>query len=336
MRVLKKGNLLTLVFASIGMIVLILDGKTAVYGIQSGIEICLRTLIPSLFPFFVISGLITTSIMGRAVAPLGMIGRVCRIPAGSESLLAVGMLGGYPVGAKNVSDAHCEKLLSTEDAQRMAVFCNNAGPSFLFGILGPLFPDMRWVWILWVIQILSAIATGMLLPGGSVRRISLQPREPVSMTDVLSRSLKSMAFVCGWVTMFRMVLEFLNRWILWLFPLPVQVLLTGLLELSNGCIRLQQIENIPLRFFLASMMLSMGGICILMQTKSVFENLDIKNYLKGKLLHAVVSLILSTAAIPLLVENTPAYRYFALLLAGLFVAVLSVFSRKRKKEVAIQ
>lgn len=333
---MKKGNLLTLTAASLGLLVLILDGKTAVYGIQCGIDICLRTLIPSLFPFFVISAFITSSLLGQAVAPLRMIGRICRIPAGSESLLAVGILGGYPVGAKNVSDARRERLLSAEDAQRMAVFCNNAGPSFLFGILGPLFPNSRWVWLLWAVQILSAILTGMLLPGGSVKSISMEQQKAASITGVLGRSLKSIALVCGWVTLFRMILEFLNRWIFWLFPLPLRVLLTGLLELSNGCIGLHQIGEEALRFLLASVMLSMGGLCILMQTKSVFQELDMKAYLRGKLLQCAISMLLSLAAVPLLTESDSAYRFISLLFVGLTVAVLCQFSRKRKKEVAIQ
>lgn len=332
---MKKGNLLTLIVASAGMLVLILDGKTAVYGIQCGIEICLRTLIPSLFPFFIISGLITTSLLGQAVALFRFIGRICRIPEGSESLLAVGILGGYPVGAKNVSDAHAQKQLPLKDAQRMVVFCNNAGPSFLFGILGQLFSDIRWVWVLWVIQILSAILTGMLLPGENTKMLTLQVKDTTNISDVLNRSLKSMAAVCGWVTVFRMVLEFLNRWILWIFPLPVQVLLTGLLELSNGCLLLQQIGHEPLRFLLASIMLSMGGICVLMQTKSVFHHLDTKTYLSGKLLQCAIGIILSVAALPLLSETTLFGKYSVLLFASLFAFILIVFSRKRKKEVAI-
>lgn len=330
---MKKGNLLTLLFASIGMLVLIFDGKTAVSGIQYGIDICLRTLIPSLFPFFVISGLITASVIGQPVGFLRSIGRTCRIPEGSESLLAVGILGGYPVGAKNVCDAYSKGQLSPDDAQRMAIFCNNAGPSFLFGILGPFFPDRLWVWVLWFIQILSALLTGMLLPGGSGRRIPPASQNAISISEVLNRSLKSMASVCGWVTLFRMILEFLNRWILWLFPTPIQVLLTGILELSNGCICLQSIDQTPLRFLLASVMLSVGGVCVLMQTKSVFPDLNMKIYLRGKLLQCAISIILSVVSVLMFTADIP--NYVLLILAAIFISLPFVASRKRKKEVAI-
>ena len=331
---MKKGNLLTLLFASVGMLVLIFDGKTAVAGIQNGIEICLRTLIPSLFPFFVISGLITSSVAGQPFPLLRPLGRICRIPEGSESLLAVGTLGGYPVGAKNISDAVSRKQLSKTDAQRMAVFCNCAGPSFLFGILGPLFPDTWWVWALWLIQILSAILTGILLPGRRGKSVNCQGQDPASLSEILNRSMKSMAAVCGWVTLFRMVLEFLDRWFLWLLPISAQVLLTGLLELSNGCISLSRIQSPALRFFLASVMLSLGGLCVLMQTKCVFRELDLKRYLWGKLIQSGICCILTAAVIPLLTQAASVVGSIGIITA-LAVAPILLFSRKRKKEVAI-
>lgn len=335
-RPLKKGNLLTLCFASIGMLVLILDGKTAISGIQRGIDICLRTLIPSLFPFFVLSGMITGSVIGHTVAPLRLIGKICRIPAGSESLLAVGFLGGYPIGAKNVSDAYTRNQLTREDALRMAVFCNNAGPSFIFGVLGPLFSDMRWVWMLWLIQIVSAVITGILIPGEGSGKTVLSAQEAVTLPDTLYGAVKSMAMVSGWVILFRMLLEFLNRWILWILPSPAQVLFTGFLELANGCIRLQEIENEPLRFLFASILLSMGGICIWMQTKSVFRDMHSKTYFFGKLLQSLVSLCLSAAAVPLLCESVQFSPIFAFGFVSVLILIPALNAGKRKKEVAIQ
>ena len=48
------------------MLALILDGRTAIDGARQGIELCLRTVIPSLFPFFVLSILLTSSLLGMA------------------------------------------------------------------------------------------------------------------------------------------------------------------------------------------------------------------------------------------------------------------------------
>ena len=39
--------------AAVGLLVLIFDSSLAIQGAREGVELCLRTVIPSLFPFFV-------------------------------------------------------------------------------------------------------------------------------------------------------------------------------------------------------------------------------------------------------------------------------------------
>ena len=69
--------------ALLGMILLILDGKTAVAGAQEGITLCLKTVIPSLFPFFILSAVV---IQSGNVPGLGGIRRVFGLAEGMESL----------------------------------------------------------------------------------------------------------------------------------------------------------------------------------------------------------------------------------------------------------
>ena len=51
--------------SAIGMMMLILDSKTALQGAANGIELCFRTLIPSLYPFFVLSILLTSALSAK-------------------------------------------------------------------------------------------------------------------------------------------------------------------------------------------------------------------------------------------------------------------------------
>jgi len=89
-----------------------------------------------------------------------------------------------------------------------------------------------------------------------------------------------------------MVLTFMERWFLWMFSPTLQVIVSGFLELSNGCIRLAEIESEGLRFLLAAAFLSFGGICVTLQTASVAEGLSMKLYFPGKLLHCSISILL--------------------------------------------
>lgn len=321
--------------AALGMLVLILDTQTAIAGVRSGIELCLRTLIPSLFPFFILSILLTGNLLGSRIKLLRPIGRLCGIPEGAESLLAVGFLGGYPVGAQNVALACRSGSLSKSDAERMLAFCSNAGPSFLFGIVGAAF-DSPWIpWALWGIHIGSALLVAMAVRPGSFGNAIKMPSKTVTLSGALHQALTVMAQVCGWVIVFRMILTYLDRWFLWLLPEEAKIILTGILELSNGCVQLRSLENEGLRFITASVILALGGLCVCFQTSSVVDSLSLKYYFPGKLLQAAVSFLLAfviqliSAAQRCVV--CPAY----IVLVLLFALIVVQFLRKTQNSSSI-
>ena len=288
---MKQPRILTGLGASLGMLILILDGKTALNGARMGIELCLRTVIPSLFPFFVLSIVLTGALLGQEIKVLRPLGQFYSLPKGAEALLIPAILGGYPAGAQSISQSYQAGLLDRQEAERLLMFCSNAGPAFLFGMLGPMFPKGWMVWLLWGIHILSALLVSRLTPG-SDKQASIRPGSPVSLSSALWSAMKILGQVCGWVVLFRVVLAFLERWVLWLFPKEFAIFLSGLLELSNGCCALIQVESIPLRFLFASIFLGWGGFCVAMQTASVTVGLSLLPYLTGKVAQTLFSLLL--------------------------------------------
>lgn len=283
---------ITGICAGIAMMILIMDGETALSGASAGMDLCLKTVIPSLFPFLFLSALLTNALWCGQAPWVEKIGRKLGIPAGAESILISAMLGGYPAGAQAIGTAFQAKSLEKEDAHHLLTFCSNAGPAFLFGMTAAMFPEKTAVWALWVIQILSAALTAVTGRHLPVHPAALSVETP-SSSDLLIRTLRIMAAICGWVLLFRMVSVFLKKWILFLFPMEVQVLITGLLELSNGCCSLILIDDVSLRFVICSGILSFGGLCVTMQTLSVIGGLSPKPYLTGKLRQTCFSVILS-------------------------------------------
>lgn len=286
-------RLWTSLLSAIGLIMLILDAKTALLGASEGITLCIQTVIPSLLPFFVLSILLTSSVSGTSFRILKPIAKLCGIPNGSQSAFLVGILGGYPTGAHSVAQAYEAGAITKQEAIRMLPFCNLAGPAFLFGIVSGKFTNPHISWILWEIHIASALFVGMVLPGKSGRITKVKLSQTVSVTQALQKSIRIMASVCGWIVVFRIMIAFLNRWILWLFPAWVQVAVAGILELSNGCCDLGRIPSEGLRMVLASGLLAFGGICVTMQTASVTGHLPLGTYFCGKLLQCLFSLLLS-------------------------------------------
>ena len=279
--------------AAVGFAVLILDSRTGLLAARDGIALCAGTLIPSMFPFFVLSMVLTSSLAGKPIKALRPLGKLCRIPSGAESLLAIGLLGGYPVGAQNVLSAHRQGALSETDAMRMAVFCNNAGPAFLFGYLGSLFDDAIYPWIIWGIHITSALILGWVLPGGTENTSRTAASPPLSLSQALNRSIRVMAQVCGWVVLFRVLIGFLDRWLFWAVGDVPKSILAGFLELSNGCILLASLPSNGMRMVLASTILGFGGLCVLLQTHSIAGSFNIPMYLPGKVFQGCISFLLA-------------------------------------------
>lgn len=310
-------KMITTLFAALGMLVLILDGETALAGASAGVELCLKTVIPSLFPFLFLCSLMTETLWGERFPILMQIGKMTGIPKGAESLLIVASLGGYPAGAQTIGQAYRENRLSRTDAEHLLTFCSNAGPAFLFGMIAQQFPEKKTPWLLLIIHLFSALVTGILLPCGDKQQASLSPKT-ASASQYLAQCVRTMGVICGWIILFRILTDFMTRWIFWYFSEDVQVILSGFLELSNGCCMLSQIQDASLRFLICSGFLSFGGLCITMQTTSVIGGLSLKPYLQGKLLQTLFSLLLSAFYLNL------GLKELLLLCTGILFAIAAV------------
>lgn len=325
------------IFAGVGMMVLILDSKTAIDGATQAVTLCLTTVIPSLFPFFVLANLLTDSFSGTQNFLLRPLGRLLGLPLGAEGIFITGLLGGYPTGAQAVARAWENGSISEYDARRMLSFCSNAGPAFLFGILGSKFSGMHTVWLIWGIHILSAVLTARISYGTPERSYAWYSVAHTDLSDALKRAVTSTSLICGWIILFRVLMSFCSRWFLWLLPQNVQVAVYGALELAGGCCSLDAVTNEGLRFVLASAMVSFGGVCVAMQTASVTGKLGTKTYWTGKLLQSSISVCVAYFTQLFLFLADQRFTLPRLLVIGgvLSLSLCILLSRKQQKATSI-
>lgn len=334
-----KHRLLTAGLTGLGMLVLILDAKTALFGAAEGVSLCVKTVIPSLFPFLFLSILLTGALNGLSFPALRPLCRLLKIQPEAASIYLVGLLGGYPAGAQSISIACKRGQLSPADARRMMAFCNNAGPAFLFGI-GVVIFDAVWpCFLLWGIQILSSVMVAMAIPKEEQGHFSSAQLSPVSLSQAMKQSLESMALICGWVILFRVLLTFLQRWFLWLLPAWGQILIAGLMELTNGCCALTELPTQGARLLFFALFSGFGGLCVCLQTLSITAGTKglMELYLPGKLLQGCLCLLLATAAQFLFPPHQRLFQLVPVLLSGAMVGIFYILARKKqKKGVAFQ
>lgn len=322
---MKSKGQWVVIFSAAGMLLLILDRNTAFSGAVDGINLCIQTLIPSLFPFFILSGLMTNAFSEDTLKWIQPFSKACKIPKGGEAILPVSILGGYPVGAQNIALLYQQGQISRKQAARLIVFCNNAGPAFIFGVLGHMFSCSTVPWLLWLIQIISAFLVGLLLPAADTNRCIHPQRKPLRLNDIFSQAIKAQAMVCGWVIFMGIVLSYLEVWFMYLFPFSLQAVISGLLELSNGCMRLSGFHTEGLRFLVASGLLSFGGLCVTLQTASVANGISMKFYFPGKILQCSFSILLSCLAQFILPKGSRIRCAPVALISILLIAAVRIF-----------
>lgn len=295
---MKNKQGIRAIIALLSIMLLIVDNKCALNGSKQGLDLCVRTVIPSLFPFFFLSMMLTTSMENEDSKLLRRLSGYVNIPKAAAPIVVPAFLGGYPVGAKSVADMYRNGILTKQMAEKLLAFCSNAGPSFLFGMVSVFFPDKKMVWKLWVIHILGALFVANIYPRTGQDEIEPHSSQHIlCQKDLMLSSLSAIGIVCGWVILFRILISFLNQYVFGILPPWIQVVVIGILELSNGCCELMRISDVGLRFVICSSMLAFGGVCVLLQTISVLQGLSIRHYLIGKSIQSIFSLILSTAAI---------------------------------------
>lgn len=278
--------------AAAAMTALILDIQTAIQAAAQAIEICVKTAIPSLFPFFVLSGILVPY---ASHLRLPFLRKLLKLPDGWESIFLLGCLGGYPVGAQCIAQGYSSGKLDREQAQRMLGFCTNCGPSFLFGIVGCALGSSKQALAVMLTGIISAIIVGMLWPCREQKNAENPQIPSVSLPQAVRQALRSMASVCAWIILGKVLLAFLTRWFLWRLSDELQLITTGMLELTNGCLMLRQCANEDLRFAAACAMTSFGGLCVAMQVRSLCADTGLEDrlYLPQKLLQSAAASILA-------------------------------------------
>ncbi len=262
------------------------------------LSLCARSVIPALFPFLVVSSLLLSLGLGELLSPMlaGLMEPLFRVDGVGSSALLLGLVGGYPIGAKTAADLYRGGRLSRPEAERLLAFCNNSNPVFLISVLGVgVFGSVRaGVW-LWLIHLLSALLTGLLFRnhGGPARRQAggTAAFQAVSLfaafVAAVRESLSGMLSVCAFVTFFYVLARPLASLGGWLGPV-----LVGLTELFSLTPLLR-----PDRFgfILASAMAGWGGLSVLCQTAAVLEGsgLRLQSCAAGKAVQGLLAGLLA-------------------------------------------
>ena len=266
----------------------------------AGLALCGRSVIPALFPFMAVSTMLVSMGFGEWASPrMAGLMNLYRLPGPAGSALLLGLVGGYPIGARTAAELHKKGLLTQREAERLLGFCNNSNPVFLISVLGGgVFGSPRTGVYLWLIHVLSALLTGFFFRGIDKRperqtlpRLSpcQVPSLPAAFVEGVRSACGGMLSVCGFVIFFYVLASPLAS-----LGGPLGAALVGTLELFSLTPLLTPDR---LGFILASACAGWGGVSILCQTAAVLEGsgLRLRNCVTGKALQGLTAGVLAAA-----------------------------------------
>ncbi len=310
-------------------ICLILFSTTNLIAVKNALYLWATAVIPSLFPFFVATELLSyTNIINILGKYLNFIMRpLFGVPGEAGFAFLMGLISGYPVGAKIVSNLYEENKCTKEEAERMIAFTNNSGPLFIIGTVGiSLFGNSMIGILLFITHVLACISVGILLniihnSHSKNSKISFSnsykatnaPNKNVSFSSLgevlgksITNSISTILLIGGFVVIFSVIISIFNQShlldaisnllkpVISIFNIPstlIKPFLSGIIELTNGVNLVANLhfKEISLNIIVCAFLLGFGGFSILLQVFSIISKngLSIRKYFIGKLFQAI-------------------------------------------------
>lgn len=283
-------------------------------GVIKGIEICLYTIVPSLFPFMTLSTYIVKSnILSPFYKVLSFPSKVFfRQPPCSTPVIIMSMIGGFPIGIKMINDLYLSKQITEEQAHRLCLFCMNGGPAFVIttvglSMLGSTKAGVIIYTALCISSFLSGVISSFIADKSQIWHneksdISL----PLSSLSVaISDSMQSILTICAWVILFSSATTCLNGLNM---NDKVFLALCSVMEVTNGCSLLAGKVSIPI----IAGLISFGGFCIHFQVLTFLKNMNMKYiyFLISRVLNGVFSIIITQILLTFFPVETDVFSNF--------------------------
>ena len=307
---------------------LLLFSKTNLPAVKSGLSLWVNSMIPSLFPFFVATELLMhtnlISQFGRCFN--NYMKPIFNIRGEGSFAFIMGIISGYPVGAKIASNFRQNNICTKEECERLLSFTNNSGPLFIIGTVGILmFKNTTIGVLLFITHLLASLTVGFIFrfwkheenPSTFYKTSNFNKSQNKTVSfsnlgEVLAESItiaiSTILLIGGFVVIFSSIISiFKSLGILDLLATsltPIFNLLninqdfimpfvSGFLEITNGISSISNIASrkLSINIILTAFLLGFGGISVLLQVWSIVSKTDlsIRPYLYGKLLHGILA-----------------------------------------------
>lgn len=294
---MKAKKILITFILFVSIFILIAKTEVVTSAAKYALLLCATSVIPALFPFFVLTGLMVNcgvvTTLGNFLSPVS--DKLFKTSGAGAVVFIMGILCGYPTGARVISELYLSGRLSKDEAERLLAFCNNSGPLFVIGAVGVGMLGSKELGILlYGIHVISAVITGVFLSlfakeqDNKISASTYILPFGEAFTASVESAVKSILNVCGYVVFFGCFVEVIK-------PYIPGVFINSLFEVTVGAkdIISSGIKNNDMLMLLSGT-IGFGGVCVFFQVKGATTKarLSCVCYLFGKTLQMTVSMAL--------------------------------------------
>lgn len=239
-------------------------------GATNGVLLCLGVLVPSLFPFFILSSFLAESEILDCLTPV--LNPVAKLIMGTRGICLVpvilGVVGGYPVGARAISALYVKGSIDKKEADRLSCICCSAGPGFLVTFVGVSLLNSKEAGIILLSSQIISIAVLCVLSRFIFGKGETNNEKPLNkpktsvceaLVSSVNTAVKSAAGMCGFVIAFSVICNVLTEG----FGVSNALgkIFISTLEITTGVSMISGEVSLEL----LSALTGFGGICVHMQ-----------------------------------------------------------------------
>lgn len=294
-------------FMSVAMLVLILlNSESAIDYMSRGMKLCTTTVIPSLFPFMVVSEIIVrsgaASLAGRTLSPLTR--RLFGIGGEGSTAFLLGAVCGFPIGTRVAAGLYRDGRIEKDELSRLIAFSNNPSSAFVISAVGvSLFGCKKLGVALYFITLLSAVSVGVILNlFSSKNKEYIHQKKPTfkvgigakDFTDSISSSALGMLNVSAFVIFFSVLVGTLSDMLSVLgVTQSASALIISFFELTMGVASASIIRPVGDAILVAAFALGFSGLSVHFQVTSLCDGLGIsmRGYFLSKLLQGLLGVL---------------------------------------------
>ncbi len=286
---------------------------------RTAVNLCMNSVVPSLFPFLICSGIFSATgaatVCSRYLSPV--VRPLFKVPGCGAAAFVLGIVSGYPVGAACAANLYATGQCSKAEAERLCAFCNNSGPIFIISVVGCGFLGSAVLGkYLYVAHILSAILSGFVLSlftRQSKNKNSALPPKSVPkpkdalfiLGDVMDTSISSMLKICGFVVFFSVFAAAIPK-------SNITPYLAAALEITGGIKQLAALDlALETKLCLISFFAAFSGISIMLQVGAITapHRLSLIPYICGKLIQGGFSVLVMKSLLYFFPLNQSTFLY---------------------------